>query len=219
MMKTHSSQDVEQTQILIVGAGPVGMTLAILLRQYVIPFRIIDKSSGLSTSSKAMAIHSRTLEVFRELGIADQAVAQGFAIRTFSIQANKRRLLNYNFSLLEASWPMLLSLPQPDAEKLMLQRLEALGVQVEWNTSLVDLQQQAAGTRALLQCGDDADNQQWLACRWLCAYDGARSTVRKTLGLSFDGSAYESYFMLADADIDRAQPPEEGTFFLGGGEG
>ncbi|VTP63554.1 Pentachlorophenol 4-monooxygenase [Serratia rubidaea] len=140
-MEKQPLPHAEHPQVLIVGAGPVGLTLAILLKQYGVPLRIIEKNAGPSTSTKAMAIHSRTLEVFRELGIADRAVAQGFAIKAFSIQANQRRIINYNFSLLEAAWPMLLSLPQPDAEKLMLQRLEALGVNVEWNTTLNDIRQ------------------------------------------------------------------------------
>ncbi|WP_416261342.1 FAD-dependent monooxygenase [Gibbsiella quercinecans] len=218
-MKTQLLQHPANTLVLIVGAGPVGLTMAILLKQYSIPFRIIEKNSGPSTSTKAMAIHSRTLEVFRELGIADKAVAQGFSIKAFSIQANKRRIINYNFSLLEAAWPMLLSLPQPDAEKLMLRRLEALGVQIEWNTSLIDIRQETDGAMALLQHRDDEDNPQWLSCRWLCACDGARSTVRKKLNLSFNGSAYDSYFMLADADIGWDQRRDEGAFFLGDAEG
>ncbi|WBF47349.1 FAD-dependent monooxygenase [Serratia rubidaea] len=216
-MEKQPLPHAEHPQVLIVGAGPVGLTLAILLKQYGVPLRIIEKNAGPSTSTKAMAIHSRTLEVFRELGIADRAVAQGFAIKAFSIQANQRRIINYNFSLLEAAWPMLLSLPQPDAEKLMLQRLEALGVNVEWNTTLNDIRQEADGASALLQQGDG--EEQWVSCRWLCACDGARSTVRKKLNLSFDGSAYDSYFMLADADIEWDQRRDEGAFFLGAAEG
>ncbi|MFV9064803.1 FAD-dependent monooxygenase [Serratia fonticola] len=218
-MKIQPKQFSDNHQILIVGAGPIGLTLAILLKQYGIPFRIIEQSSGPSSATKAMAIHSRTLEIFRELGIADQAVSQGFAIGAFSVQANKQRIISYNFSLLEAAWPMLLSLPQPDAEQLMLQRLEALGGQVEWNTSLVDIQQEADGVKALIQSQDDESSQQWQQYRWLCACDGARSTVRKRLNLSFDGAPYDSYFMLADADIDWDERGDEGAFFLGAAEG
>lgn len=219
MMKIQPKQYANDPQILIVGAGPIGLTLAILLKQYGIAFRIIEQSCGPSTATKAMAIHSRTLEIFRELGIADQAVAQGFAIGAFSVQANKRRIINYNFSLLEAAWPMLLSLPQPDAEQLMLQRLEALGGQIEWNTSMVDIQQEADGVKVLIQSQDDESSQQWSSYRWLCACDGARSTVRKRLALSFDGAPYDSYFMLADADIDWDERDDEGAFFLGAAEG
>lgn len=214
-MNIQPSQNESSPQVLIIGAGPVGLTMAILLKQYGVSFRIIDKSAGQSVSTKAMAIHSRTIEVFRGIGIAEQATAQGFA----SIQAHQRRIMNYDFSLLEAVWPMLLSLPQPDAEKLMLQRLNNLGVEVEWNTSLVDIQQQEEGAKVLLQYGDDADNAQWNSYRWICACDGARSTVRKKLNLTFDGSPYDSYFMLADADIDWEQRRDEGAFFLGDAQG
>ena len=210
----------KNSEILIVGAGPVGLTLAILLKQYDVPFRIIEKNNGPSNTTKAMAIHARTLEIFRELGIVDEATNQGFHIKTFSIQSEKKRILNYDFSRLEANWPILLSLPQPDVEKLMLQRLESLGGTVEWNTTLLDIEQTPDhDIHALIQKLDDQENAEWSSYRWLCACDGARSLVRKKLKLDFSGSSYDSYFMLTDADIKWDEPLDEGAFFLGSKEG
>ena len=108
-MMTDKKISNKNSEILIVGAGPVGLTLAILLKQYDVPFRIIEKNNGPSNTTKAMAIHARTLEIFRELGIVDEAINQGFHIKTFSIQSEKKRILNYDFSRLEANWPILLS--------------------------------------------------------------------------------------------------------------
>ncbi|HBU6430623.1 FAD-dependent monooxygenase [Klebsiella michiganensis] len=218
-MENQSLRNESFSEVLIVGAGPVGMAMAILLKQYGISVRIIDKNSGPSISTKAMAIHSRTLEIFRELEIAEKTIAEGFSINAFSIQAHQRKLLNYDFSLLDVAWPILLSLPQPDVEKFMLQRLNELGVQVEWKTSLIDIRQQESNVTALLQYGHDINSTQWEHYRWICACDGARSTVRKNLNLSFDGSSYDSYFMLTDADIEWDQRHDEGAFFLGTRQG
>ena len=218
-MVTNTEQIKINPEILIVGAGPIGLSLAILLRQYGVPFRIIEKNDGPSTATKAMAIHSRTLEIFRELGIVDEVINQGFPIKTFSIQSEKKRILNYDFSLLEAAWPMLLSLPQPDVEQLMLKRLEYLGVRVEWNTCLLDIRKEEQRVDVLLQKNSGTENQEWLSYRWLCACDGARSSVRKQLKLDFLGASYDSYFMLTDANIEWDQPCDEGAFFLGSAEG
>lgn len=219
-MVTNIEQIDINSEILIVGAGPVGLSLAILLRQYDVPIRIIEQNSGPSTATKAMAIHSRTLEIFRELGIVNEVMNQGFPVKKYSVQSDKKRILNYDFSLLEAAWPMILSIPQPEVEKLMLERLEGLGVAVEWNTCLIDIRKEDQRVDALLQKNDGGTkNQEWLSYRWLCACDGARSTVRKQLKLDFSGASYDSYFMLTDANISWDYPCDEGAFFLGSADG
>ncbi|MCF4989933.1 NAD(P)-binding protein, partial [Pseudomonas gessardii] len=98
--------------VMIVGAGPVGLLLANLLQKWGVSFRIIEKNTGPSTETKAMAVHSRTLEILRDLGLSEQAISNGFTVNQFSLQSNARRVLNYNFSYLDAAYPLLLSLPQ-----------------------------------------------------------------------------------------------------------
>lgn len=203
--------------VMIVGAGPVGLLLANLLQKWGVSFRIIEKNTGPSTETKAMAVHSRTLEILRELGLSEQAISNGFTVNQFSLQSNARRVLNYNFSYLDAAYPLLLSLPQPMLEKILLERLEASGGSVEWNTELVDLQNQQGCVQMGLRYGDGSDER--LTVRWAVACDGARSTVRQCLGLSFDGASYERFFMLADADIEWSGKPDEGAFFLSAREG
>ncbi|MDO7895947.1 FAD-dependent monooxygenase [Pseudomonas citrulli] len=203
--------------VMIVGAGPIGLSLAILLKKWGVSLRIIEKNAGPSTATKAMAIHSRTLEIFRDLGIADQAVSAGFTINQFSVQSNARRVLNYNFSYLDATYPLLLSLPQPQTEKLLLERLNELGTQVEWNTELVDLENQPDAVRMTLRHADGSD--ETLTTRWVAACDGARSNIRKRLDMTFEGSSYDRFFMLADADIQWSGSKDEGAFFLGAQDG
>jgi len=203
--------------VMIVGAGPIGLSLAIMLKQWGVSFRIIEKNAGPSTATKAMAIHSRTLEIFRDLGIADQAIAEGFTINQFSVQSNAKRVLNYNFSYLDATYPLLLSLPQPQTEKLLLQRLNELGADVEWNTELVDLENQPGSVAMTLRHADSRDES--FTSRWAVACDGARSNIRKRLGMTFEGSSYDRFFMLADADIEWSGSKDEGAFFLGAQDG
>ncbi|MBK5417659.1 FAD-dependent monooxygenase [Pseudomonas sp. TH31] len=203
--------------VMIVGAGPIGLSLAIMLKKWGVSFRIIEKNAGPSTATKAMAIHSRTLEIFRDLGVAKQAISDGFTINQFSVQSNAKRVLNYNFSYLDTTYPLLLSLPQPQTEKILLERLNKLGVDVEWNTELVDIDNQPGSVRMTLHHADGIDES--FTSRWVVACDGARSNIRKRLEMTFEGSSYDRFFMLADADIEWSGSKDEGAFFLGAQDG
>ena len=203
--------------VLIVGAGPVGLTLALQLQRRGVSYRIIEKNAGPSVATKAMAIHSRTLEIFRDLGIAEQAIEQGCKISRFRVQSNGQTILQYNFDLLSAAYPFLLSLPQPKAEALLLAKLQELGGKVEWNTELQEMQQDAQQVESVLLHADG--RRETLRTRWLAGCDGARSVVRKNLGLSFEGDSYHRFFMLADVDIEWDGKRDEGVFFLGSQQG
>ncbi|WP_431145495.1 FAD-dependent monooxygenase [Pseudomonas alvandae] len=213
----HFKQPGNAATVMIVGAGPIGLSLAIMLKQWGVAFRIIEKNAGPSTATKAMAIHSRTLEIFRDLGIAEQALADGFTINQFSVQSNAKRVLNYNFSYLDATYPLLLSLPQPQTEKILLERLNLLGADVEWNTELVDIENQPGAVHMALRRADGSEES--VTSRWAVACDGARSNIRKRLDMTFEGSSYDRFFMLADADIEWSGSKDEGAFFLGAQDG
>jgi len=213
----HFSQPGNTPTVMIVGAGPIGLSLAIMLKKWGVSFRIIEKNAGPSTATKAMAIHSRTLEIFRDLGVADQAIGDGFTINQFSVQSNAKRVLNYNFSYLDATYPLLLSLPQPQTEKILLERLNKLGADVEWNTELVDIENQPGSVQMTLHHADGSAES--FSSRWVVACDGARSNIRKRLDMTFEGSSYDRFFMLADADIEWSGSKDEGAFFLGAQDG
>lgn len=208
----HPLTQLNTPTVLIVGAGPVGLTLAIQLQRLGVSYRLIEKNAGPSTATKAMAVHSRTLEIFRALGIADQAVAAGCKIPHFRVQSDGRTILGYQFSLLDAAYPFLLSLPQPQAEELLLARLAALGGRVEWNTQLVEFSHTDTGATSVLE---QDGMRETLVSRYIVGCDGARSTVRKQLKLSFEGDTYHRHFMLADVDIEWIGARDEGVFFLG----
>ena len=206
-----------ETSVLIVGAGPVGLTLALELERFGVPYRIIEKNGGQSTATKAMAVHSRTLEIFRELGVADRMVAAGKQVRRFRARSNGKTILLYNFELLDAAYPFLLSLPQPRTEAILLAELQARGGRVEWNTQLTGFEQN--DQRIVAELVHDSGEREGVVCNWMVGCDGARSVVRSTLGVKFDGDSYHRHFMLADVDIDWDGDRDEGAFFLGSNQG
>jgi 2-polyprenyl-6-methoxyphenol hydroxylase-like FAD-dependent oxidoreductase len=199
--------------VLIVGAGPVGLTLALELQQLGVPYRIIDRNAGPSDTTKAMAMHSRTLEIFRYLGIADRLVAAGKQINRFRAQSNGTTILVYDFSLLDAAYPFVLSIPQPRTEAVMLDELGRRGGRVEWNTRFTSLTQD--DTRVIAEISHQDGTDERISCGWLVGCDGARSAVRGALGVRFEGDSYHHHFVLADVDIDWDGKPDEGAFFLG----
>ncbi len=203
--------------VLIVGAGPVGMTLALQLQRYQVPFRIIECNSGPSTATKALALHARTLDIFADFGIAREAVAAGHAVKYFRVQSRGKTILRYDFTRLDAAHPFLLSLPQPRTEQLLMNRLQALGGRIEWQTELVHMEDRGTHVAATLRKPNG--ELELVDTAWLMACDGARSTVRKRLGLAFDGAHYERHFMLADMDVRWKGSTDEGVFFLGEKEG
>ena len=118
-MQAHRSPQPNGV-VLIAGAGPIGMTLALQLQRFGIPYRIIERNAGPSTETKALALHSRTLDIFCDLGIAKDAVETGHAIKYFRVQSRGKTILRYDFTLLDAAHPLLLSLPQPQTERLLM---------------------------------------------------------------------------------------------------
>jgi 2-polyprenyl-6-methoxyphenol hydroxylase-like FAD-dependent oxidoreductase len=215
----HNSRSTlkSEVSVLIVGAGPVGLTLALELERFGVPYRIIEKNAGPSNATKAMAIHSRTLEIFRQLGVADRMISAGKQIRRFRANSNGKTILLYNFELLDAAYPFLLSLPQPRTEAILLDELQSGGDRVEWRTSLTGFVQN--DDQVIAEIVHDGGGRETVTCRWLVGCDGSRSIVRETLGVAFDGDSYHRHFMLADVDIEWDGDRDEGAFFLGSQQG
>jgi 2-polyprenyl-6-methoxyphenol hydroxylase-like FAD-dependent oxidoreductase len=192
---------MDETEVLIAGAGPTGLVLALWLVRQGIKVRIVDRSGGPGTSSRAMAVQARTLELYRQLDLVDKIVAGGMrnpAINMW-VKGQRRARLSFRDAGRELTpYPFVLIYPQDRHEQVLVRRLEEAGVRVERNTELVGFEQDPGGVVARLRGpgGDSVCNAAWLA-----GCDGAHSIVRHQLGTGFEGGTYEHTFYVADVEV------------------
>ncbi|MBX6312998.1 MAG: FAD-dependent monooxygenase [Isosphaeraceae bacterium] len=196
---------------LIVGAGPVGLALACDLYRHGVPCRIIDQNEGPTPlrESRALGIHARTLEVLKDLGVVDRFLKAGRRLYGLSAYADGRKVFHLSLDLegTETAYPFVLALPQSETERLLIEHLEGYGGTVERRTRLIGLSQDERGVTAIL--AGPAGVEEAVPAAWLIGCDGARSEVRKALGLAFEGSEYEELFLLADLGVDWSLPDDE----------
>jgi 2-polyprenyl-6-methoxyphenol hydroxylase-like FAD-dependent oxidoreductase len=191
-------------RVLIVGAGPTGLVLACWLARLGVACRIVDRNSGPGTASRAIAVHARTLEFHRQLGIATEAVARGIRMREFRLRRGGRpvatlRLGDFGEGL--SPFPFVLSLPQDEHERLLLDALGAAGVAVEWDTEVRAVADDGRHVRATLRT---PAGEESVEVAWVCGCDGVHSTVREHLGVGFPGGTYEQTFYVADVRVAGA---------------
>ena len=128
--------------VLVVGAGPTGLVMALSLARRGVPVRIIDRKSGPSPESRAMGLHARTLEFYRQFGFGDQVVERGVVADTIRFRAGDRDVAQFSLAdmgLGLSPYPFMLAFPQDEHERFLRDRLAQLGVQVQWNSALEDL--------------------------------------------------------------------------------
>jgi 2-polyprenyl-6-methoxyphenol hydroxylase-like FAD-dependent oxidoreductase len=205
---------VSRPEVLIVGAGPTGLVLALWLARVGTPFRLIDKNSGPGQASRAMAVQARTLEFYRQLGIADEAVAAGFRLDRLHLRNRSREIAVAPLGDVGrgvSPFPFALSLPQDDHERLLTERLREAGHAVEWDTELTGFSQRDDGVSASLR--KPAGEEAWDGA-YLCGCDGAHSAVREGLGVGFPGGTYDQPFYVADAEADGPWSDRDLTAYI-----
>jgi 2-polyprenyl-6-methoxyphenol hydroxylase-like FAD-dependent oxidoreductase len=187
-------------EVLVVGAGPTGLVLALWLAKLGVRVRVIDKSPAPGLTSRAMAVHARTLEFYRQLGFADEVVRRGLRMDRIHFREGTREAAVFDFRDIGeglSPYPFILSFPQDDHEKLLLEQFTAAGVSVDRNTELVGLHDDGERVRAVLRAGGV---EETVTTQYLCGCDGAHSTVRHALGMGFPGGTYDQLFFVADAE-------------------
>ncbi|HEV2744706.1 MAG TPA: FAD-dependent monooxygenase, partial [Rubrobacter sp.] len=189
---------------MIVGAGPTGLTLACELLVRGVSCRIIDKAASPATTSRALGLQPRTLELFDTMGVVDRVLSTGGPVTDANLYAGDRLLLALSAAglrNLDTPYPRLWITPQASVERPLIERLQELGGTVERSRELASFRQMDSRVIAKVRHGDSEEAEE-VHAGWLVGCDGAHSRVRKALGVSFEGSTYEEKFLLADANLD-----------------
>jgi 2-polyprenyl-6-methoxyphenol hydroxylase-like FAD-dependent oxidoreductase len=191
------------TDVLIVGAGPTGLTLAAALLGRGVQATVIDRLAEGANTSRAAVMHARTLEVLEPLGVTPALVERGLQARRFTIRDRDRVLVPIAFDGLPTPYPYTLMVSQAVTEGVLLRRLVELGGQVLRPRALVGLAQDADGASATLD-----DGSRWRA-RYVVGADGMHSAVREQTGIPFSGGSYGESFVLADVRLSGGVPSDE----------
>jgi 2-polyprenyl-6-methoxyphenol hydroxylase-like FAD-dependent oxidoreductase len=197
--------------VLIVGAGPVGLTAAAALTHHGVPCRIIDKAPAPSDKSKALAVWSRTLELLDGLGLAETFVRSGLKLSGGSTYAGSERLIHLELTSGESPYGFPVMIPQYQTERLLAEHLAAKGVTVERQAELLSFAEGTDSVACRLRLRDGSEEE--FDAAWLVGCDGAHSTVRHVLGLMFDGFSEPSEWTLADAHVRGPIAPDEVSVF------
>jgi 2-polyprenyl-6-methoxyphenol hydroxylase-like FAD-dependent oxidoreductase len=198
--------EMPATQVLIVGAGPTGLVLALWLTRLGVAVRIIDKSAEPGTTSRAVGVTARTLELYRQMGLADALVEGGVKVPAVNLWVKGAQAARLPFEGMGTGltpYPYVLVFPQDQHERLLIGRLEALGVAVERSTELLRFEQRGDGVRAVVRKGDGGDGvEETCEAAYLAGCDGARSVVREALATGFPGGTYAAVFYVADVESE-----------------
>src|SRR4029453_13223829 len=183
------------TDVLVVGAGPSGLTLAGSLVKRGVASTVVDRQPAGANTSRAAVVNARTLEVLDDLDVSRRLVKEGIQAPRFTIRDGRRTLIPVDFSVLPTEFPYSLMVPQATTERLLLDRLTELGGGVIRPETPASGRQDADGVTATFDDGDV------IRARYVVGADGIHSTVREQAGIGFAGGVYQESFALADVRL------------------
>ncbi|MBV8426493.1 MAG: FAD-dependent monooxygenase, partial [Hyphomicrobiales bacterium] len=199
--------------VLIVGAGPTGLVLALWLAKLGVKLRLIDKTQEPGTTSRALAVQARTLELYRQLDLAEAVVAKGNKVPAVNLWVRGERATRLRFETIGAGltpYAFLQIFPQDQHERLLIERLISFGIRVERGTELVGFTDQGEHIVAQLRGPDGKEETAQIS--YIAGCDGARSLVRESMGSGFPGGTYRQVFYVAD--IEASGPPLDGELHV-----
>jgi 2-polyprenyl-6-methoxyphenol hydroxylase-like FAD-dependent oxidoreductase len=206
MLFDRSSEAFVDTDVLIVGAGPVGLFLANECGRRGLRWRLVETNAEQSSQSKALAIFPRTLEILDMAGLVEPFMRVANRVTTVAVIAHGRPLARVRFTPGETPYSFIAMVPQNVTELLLAERLQQAGGRIEYDTSFVTAVQRDDRVDVTL---DHMGQRETLTAAFVVGCDGAHSAVRHLLNLPFEGATYDGLFMLADIDTNDALPADE----------
>lgn len=201
----------KKKDVLIVGAGPVGLFMANQCARYGLSYDIIDKKNGLSIHSKALGVHIRTLEMLIPSGLVDNVIQQGMPLNKIVAKTNGKILAQLAFEKVDAPFPHAVLLPQNKTENILLNHIKTQGGSIQWQTEFINFNQAEDHISVTTKTSNSEQTHQYA---WLIACDGAHSTVRHQCGLKFTGGQYDMNWWLADVEIESEIPKDTITAYF-----
>ncbi|MGY1709821.1 FAD-dependent monooxygenase [Geodermatophilus sp. SYSU D00758] len=193
--------------VLVVGAGPVGLTAACQLARLGIAVRVVEALERPATESRAVGVHARSMEMLAALGVLGRLEARGRQIAAVEVVSGQTGSTRARLELTRTSsrHPYVLDVAQPDTEEVLAERADELGVPVERGVRLTDLVQDADGVGVTLR---SHGGERTARVGWVVAADGGHSTTRHLLGTRLEGDFHGQHFAMADVDVDTPLPPD-----------
>ncbi|MDF1761621.1 MAG: FAD-dependent monooxygenase [Coxiellaceae bacterium] len=188
------------TTVLIVGAGPVGLTMAAFLTLHGVPCRIIDKKSGPTTTSNAVGIHARSLELLQQLGILDDLLKHGKKMKAAEIGCYNKPLAEWQLDRINSEFAFALCVPQWQTEETLLKHLLKNGVDVERDCELITFNQDKSGCHSFIK---SHEGEIEITSNWVIGCDGFHSKVRECLSdIKYEGEDMKLRFLMIDAPVE-----------------
>ncbi|MDG4666837.1 FAD-dependent oxidoreductase [Mycobacterium sp. 236(2023)] len=203
--------NASEISVLIVGAGPTGLTAALELSRLGVAVRIVDRAKAASPESRALAVQARTLELLRVRGVGEAMLRLGNRAHAAALYAEGRKLAPIELHRMSSQFNFILMLAQSETERLLAEQLERHGVKVERGVEVTAVRDSTAGVDVTLS---SADAEESVRASYVIAADGPHSTLRKSLGLGFPGRTLPQNYVLADLHIDGEFAQDQVSIFL-----
>jgi 2-polyprenyl-6-methoxyphenol hydroxylase-like FAD-dependent oxidoreductase len=191
----------QNTDVIVVGAGPVGLVAGCELARRGVRVRVIDKLAQPTDQSRAVAVHARSLDMLDRMGIVDEMLSTGIKAIAMQMYAGGRKLFRVPLGEVDSAFPFTLTTAQTETERVLGEHLQSLGVTVERGLELVALTQDGDAAHLTLRHEDGSTEQA--GASWVIGADGARSAVRKLVGTKLSGSFVGERFLLGDVEAEH----------------